>query len=105
MDQRRGLKGIALGLIFHVAAGHEPQFRIDVLREPGQGGFVTAAPGFQEVRDFRRACFDGSAVPPGHLNIKQLFLRAGRFCGSTADCTGGGEQKLINLLPESRMHK
>jgi hypothetical protein len=46
MNQRGGLKGVALNFVFHVAAGHASQFRIDVLRQPAQGCLVTAAPGF-----------------------------------------------------------
>ena len=53
------MEGIAPGFVFHVAAGHEPQFRIDLVREPGQGGLVTAAPSFQEICDFRSAWVDG----------------------------------------------
>jgi hypothetical protein len=59
MDQCRGLKSIVPAFIFHVPAGHETQFRIDLLREPDQCGFFAAAPGFQEICDFRSACVDG----------------------------------------------
>ncbi len=44
------MEGIAPGFVFHVAAGHEPQFRIDALRETGEGGFVTP---LRDVRRFR----------------------------------------------------
>src|SRR5215471_3479904 len=64
MDQRGGLQGITLRLILHVATGQEAQFRIDVLREAREGGFVTAAPSLQETCDFCRACVDGSPLGP-----------------------------------------
>ena len=59
MDQCGGLEGVALAFILHIPAGHEAQFRIDLLRQPLQGSFVAAAPGFQQTRDFSRGCVDG----------------------------------------------
>ena len=37
--------------VLHVAAGHQAQLGIHVLGQPCQGGFVTAAPGIQQVGD------------------------------------------------------
>ena len=34
MDQGGGLEGVALAFVFHVPAGHQAQFGIDVLRQP-----------------------------------------------------------------------
>jgi hypothetical protein len=48
-----------------MAAGHIAQFQIDAFREPGQCGVITAAPGFQKIRDFRRACADDCRSPQG----------------------------------------
>jgi hypothetical protein len=47
MDQRCGLESIASRLVCQLTSGHQPQFRIDLFRESGQGGLVTTAPGFQ----------------------------------------------------------
>ena len=59
VDQCGGLEGVALAFVLHVPASHEAQFGIDLLRQPLQGSFVAAAPGFQQIRDFRRGCVDG----------------------------------------------
>src|ERR1019366_5806139 len=77
-------------LVFHAAARHEPQFRIDVLRETCQGGFVTASPSSQELCDFYRARVDRSPVLPWH---QQIYDKRGRIWGAIADCTGGGRTK------------
>src|SRR5207248_7581395 len=58
IDQSRGLERVALALILHIAASHDAQFAVHVLREPPQRSFVTAAPGSQEIRDFLGGCVD-----------------------------------------------
>ena len=74
MDQRSGLHGITLRFVFQIAPGHEPQFGIDMLGETGQGGLVTAAPGSQQIRDFRGACVDGSRQSPmASTNIREAW--------------------------------
>ena len=78
MDQRGGLQRVRLAFVFHVPAGHAAQFRIDLLRQPIERSFVTAAPGPQQMRDFSRGFLDGRPVLPiGHKNISR---RRGRFC-------------------------
>ena len=90
MDQGGGLEAIALGFIFHVPAGHQAQFRIDVLRQPDQGGFVTAAPGFQQKCDFVRTRVDG--LPPV---ASKIYKKRGRFWASAAACTCRGRGNRI----------
>ncbi len=43
VDEGGGLEGISRDFVLHVAAGHETQFRIDVLGEPAQRSFVATA--------------------------------------------------------------
>ncbi len=64
MDQGGGLEAVALRFIFHVPASHQEQFGIGVLRQPDQGDFVTAAPGFQQKCDFVRTRVDGLTPSP-----------------------------------------
>ena len=59
VDDCGGLQGVALAFVLHIPAGDQAQFGIHVLRQPVQGRFVTAAPGFQQSGDFCRACVDG----------------------------------------------
>jgi hypothetical protein len=95
MDQRCGLEGVALGFVFHVAAGHETQFGIDMLRQTGQGGFVTAAPGFQQVRDFSRACVDG--LPVSRWASKKYAKPVAAFGGSLPPVPVEGEQSVTMI--------
>jgi probable HAF family extracellular repeat protein len=53
VDQRRGLKGVSLTLILHVAASHETQFVVHVLRQLVECGLIAAAPGFEQIGDVR----------------------------------------------------
>jgi len=72
MDQCGGLEGVVSRIsALHVPASHEAQFRIYALRQRAQGRFVTAAPGFQENRDFRRGVADGQPVFPQAREIYQ----------------------------------
>ena len=60
--------------VLHVPAGHEAQFGIDVLRQPAQGGFVTAAPGFQRfVISAERASMDSPFSPWASKNIPETW--------------------------------
>ena len=94
MDQCGRLQCIALGFVFHVAAGHPAQFRIDVLREAGQGGFVAAAPSYQEIRDFRRVWVDRSPAPAkASTNIR----KRGLFWGALPPVPADGEQSLTMI--------
>jgi len=58
MDQRGCLQRGAMAFTSQISAGEEAQLGIDLLPQPRQGSFVTAAPGFQQIRDFGGACVD-----------------------------------------------
>jgi hypothetical protein len=61
VDDCGGLQGVSLAFVLHIPAGDPAQFAIDVLRQPVQGCFVTAAPGFQQtVISVERASMDSS---------------------------------------------
>jgi hypothetical protein len=85
--QHGGLEGIALGFVLHVPAGHEAQFRIDVLRQPDQGAFVAAAPSLQQICDFLGARVDGQARSP--RGLEKIHTKHGRFWGAAAACSRG----------------
>jgi hypothetical protein len=93
MNQRGGLERVALGFVFHVAAGHETQLGINVLRQTAQGCFVTAAPGFQQVRDLSGACVDG--LPP--VGCKKYAKPVAAFGGSLPPVPVEGEQSVTMI--------
>ena len=59
VDDGGGLQGVVLSFVLQIPAGNQAQFGIHALRQPVQGCFVTAAPGFQQRGDFCRGCVDG----------------------------------------------
>jgi hypothetical protein len=78
MNQCSGLEGVSVAPTPHTPAGHEAQFRIYALGQPGKGRFIAAAPGSQQSRDFSRGSADGqAALPPKQKNIP----KRGRFSG------------------------
>jgi hypothetical protein len=90
MDKRGGMHCIAPGFVFHIAAGHKPQFWIDLLREPGQCGFIAGAPSSQEICNFRRAFVDRAPVPRWH---QQIYENRGRIGEALPPVPVGGEQE------------
>jgi hypothetical protein len=80
MHQCCGLESIGVAFIFHIPPCHKAQFGIDVLRQPRQGSLITAAPGFQQTRDFSRGCAGGQPVlPVGEIYTKTMAAFAVRF--------------------------